>query len=74
MQGQSEVSYLKAQIDAESAAAWSALYGPAQIGGHDFITARYDRLGQLGDQLGRIVGADVATDIIAQSLDRHGPR
>jgi len=74
MQGQSEVTNLMAQIDAESAAAWSALYSPAQVGGHDFITVHYDRLGQLSDQLGRIVSEDVAIGIVARSLNRHGPQ
>jgi hypothetical protein len=71
---QSEVRWLMQQIDAESTAAWAALYGPATVARHDFIKARYDRLGELGNQLARITSEDTAIDVISQSLDRQAPQ
>ena len=75
LQGQSEVAHLMGQIDAECAAAWSALYGPSSgMARHNFIKARYDRLGQLGDELGQLVGEETAIDAITSSLDRLAPQ
>ena len=72
MKNQSNLGRIMAQIDAEAQAAWGALYGPS-LGNakHSFITARYDRLGQLHDQLAGIVGKGDATKAVADAMDRY---
>ena len=51
-ENQSEVARLRAQIQAESEAAYLGLYGPSLgITKHAFITARMERLGELHEQL-----------------------
>jgi len=74
MQGQSDIARLKAQIDAESAAAWNGLHGLGLVARHKFIHSKYERLGQLGDQLERIVGKDAAIDTIIDSMNKHSPQ
>lgn len=75
LHGQSDVAHLMQQIDAEAGAAWAALYGPSSgAARHDFIRARYDRLGQLSNELGRLVGKETAIDAISRSLDRQAPQ
>lgn len=68
---QSEVASIMAQIDAESEAMFRVLNGFSQTASHEFISARYNRLGQLGDQLGQYIGEDEAIGVIAKSIDRQ---
>jgi len=75
MSNQSEVAYIRQQIEAECFSAWQALYGTAQgTCSHNFIHARYENLGRLGDQLGQLVGEDTAIDIIADAMDSQAPQ
>jgi hypothetical protein len=68
----SDLARIVAQIDAEAQAAWNALYGPMQGNAkHAFITARYDRLGQLREQLTSIVGKEGAMRAVADAMDRY---
>jgi len=60
-----------ALIDAESASMFQALNGFSQTASHEIISARYDRLGQLGDQLGSLIGDDAAIGIISDAIDRQ---
>ena len=69
--GESEVANLMAQIDAESESMFQALNSFSQTASHQFISARYDRLGQLGDQLGKYIGEDAAIGIISDAIDRQ---
>ena len=67
----SEVANIMAQIDAESESMFQALNGFAQTASHESINARYDRLGQLGNQLGQYIGADKAIGIISDAMNRQ---
>jgi hypothetical protein len=72
MQGQSELGLLLQQIDAECAAAFQGLYGLASgVSQHDFINARYDRIGQLQGELEQLVGDDKAAQMVVERLDRQ---
>ena len=71
MHNQSEVAYLMQQIDQEWQAAFYGMHGLAQgISQHDFINARYSRIGQLQDQLAEHVGEEQAATLVVQSMDR----
>jgi hypothetical protein len=72
MKGQSELGLLLQQIDAECAAAFQGLYGLASgTSQHDFINAKYDRIGALQEELEQLVGEDKAAQIIVERLDRQ---
>jgi hypothetical protein len=69
----SDVARLLAQIDTEYAAAELGLHGLAQgTAQHEFINARYDRIGELQGQLGVLVGADEAARLVVERLDKSG--
>jgi hypothetical protein len=53
---QSEVARIRAQIEAECEGFKRGLQGYAITAKHQFIHARYERLGQLQDDLARHVG------------------
>ena len=72
MQGQSELGRLLQQIDNEWSSAFQGLHGLASgTAQHDFITARYNRIGQLQGELSQIVGEDKAIEMVAERLDRQ---
>jgi hypothetical protein len=72
MQGQSELGRLLQRIDAECSAAFQGLYGLASgTAQHDFINAKYDRIGQLQSELEQLVGDDKAIEMIIERLDRQ---
>ena len=58
---QSEVARIRAQIEAECEGMRRGLYGFAITAQHQFIHARYERLGQLQDELAAHVGEQEAT-------------
>jgi ribosome assembly protein YihI (activator of Der GTPase) len=66
----SEIGRLMALIDAEYYSAKQALYsvnlGTAK---HSFINARINRIGQLSDELGLLIGKDEALSIIVEQMD-----
>lgn len=68
----SEVARLLTQIAAEYEAAQRGLSGIAEgTARHAFISASYERMGELGDKIEEMVGArDVAWALIGQQLDR----
>lgn len=53
---QSEVARIRAQIEAECEGFRRGLHGYAITAKHQFIQARYERLGQLQEDLARYVG------------------
>jgi hypothetical protein len=66
----SEVARLRAQIDAEYAAAWTGLYGlSAGSTRHDFIQKRMERVGELGEQLIERIGKEAAIPLIVQAME-----
>jgi hypothetical protein len=68
---QSEIRELMQRIDLEIRAANNALYGLSQGGSkHEFITARYDRLGQCHEELIGIVGPQEAIKMIGERFDQ----
>ena len=67
----SEVADLMAQIDAESEAMFQALNGFSKMASHESINARYNRLGQLGNQLGKYIGKDAAIGVISDAMNRQ---
>jgi hypothetical protein len=64
MENLSEVARLRKQIDDEYAAAELALYGPAMVGGHDFITTHTANMCELIMQLGALVGNESMAQLI----------
>lgn len=68
----SEIAQLMQQIDAEWQAAFYGMHGLAQgISQHDFISARYSRIGELQNQLAEHVGEEQAATLVVQSMDRQ---
>ena len=67
----SEVARLKEQIDRETQAAFSALYGYADSSKHEYITARMEHLGILHDQLKTLIGEE-ADRFVLSSLQKEG--
>jgi hypothetical protein len=66
----SEVARLRAQIDAEYAAAWTGLYGlSAGSARHDFIQKRMERVAEIGDQLIERIGKEAAMPLILEAME-----
>jgi hypothetical protein len=75
-EGKSEVSRLRAQLDAECEAANRAMYGFAEVAKHAFITARMERVGEIHDQLQGLVGEQEAVEMLTVAMERkagHDP-
>src|SRR5712692_10373786 len=69
VQNQSEVARIRAQMEAEYAAAQRAMYGFAEVAKHEYITARMERVGELHDQLEELVGDD-AKRMLVEAMQR----
>ena len=70
MNGQSEVANLMAAIDKQNEAAYNALYGPAEgTAKHHIISARYEQIWQIKDQLAEHVGEEEAVRMVIQRLN-----
>jgi ABC-type Fe3+-citrate transport system substrate-binding protein len=67
---QSEVAALCARIQAEHEAAWQALYGYGYAAAHAFIHAKYERMGELVENLGYHVGEEAAMELLVRVLDQ----
>lgn len=66
----SEVANLMAAVDAQNRAAWNALYGLAEgTAQHKFITARYEEIWRIKDQLAEHVGEEQAVAMVMQRLN-----
>jgi hypothetical protein len=74
----SEVARLRAQIDAEYAAAFAGLYGlSAGSARHDFIHRRMERVAEIGEQLIERIGKEAAMPLILEAMEsgsRQGQR
>ncbi len=67
---QSEVANLMAAIDKQNAAAWNALYGPAEgTAKHHIISARYAEMWRIKDQLAQYVGEEEAVEMVIKRLN-----
>ena len=69
-QNRSEVARLKERLDEECAAAHQALYGYAQTGKHEYITARMENVGRVHDELIERIGQQEATEMLVKAMDR----
>jgi len=69
----SELARLMAQIDAENEAAHRALNDPSLgTAQHAFITARLERMGQLQEDLEKIVGHEKAAKLVVKAMEHKG--
>ncbi len=72
MQGFSEITLLKEQIDAEARAAQQGMYGLAQgVSRHQFITVRMERMGMLHERLESLIGSAEATKYLIDTIDKR---
>jgi hypothetical protein len=70
----SKIKSLREQIDTEYQAAQYGFTGPAQgISKHEFITKRMDRIGQIQEELEKVVGKEEAKRIIVEQLNKVDP-
>lgn len=69
MGNQSEVARLIQQIDAEYYSAQWGLSGYAEVARHEVINAKYERLGELVEQLGQHVGEEEAMGVLVKAMD-----
>lgn len=73
MSNKSDVARLLEQVGNEYTSAQQALYGLSEGSArHQFISARYDRIGELQGDLGKLVGHDDAARLIVEQLDKSG--
>lgn len=69
----SDVQRLLAEIDSQYQAAERGLHGLAQgTSQHAFITAKYNRIGELQGQLDNLVGHDQAMGLVIDRLNKSG--
>ena len=61
----SDVMRIREQIELECVAAKRGIDGIAQVGGHDFVTAKYRQLDVLHNELKKLVPEDQATEMLA---------
>ena len=66
----SELGRLREQIDEECSAAFQGLHGFSQMARHEFIHARYARIGQLQSNLAQLIGHDQAMEMVISSFDK----
>ena len=68
----SEVACLLAEINLQHEAAERGLSGLAQgAARHKFIAAKMERIGQIHEQLQRLVGPERATQLVTETLQTH---
>lgn len=67
---ESDVQRLLSQIDTEYTSAQQGLYGLAESARHAFITAKYNRIGELQEQLDDLVGHDQAMSLTIAQLNK----
>ncbi len=71
----SEVTCLLEQIKQQHEAAERGLSGLAQgTARHKFISARMERIGQIHEELQRLVGPEQATQLVTETLQTHASR
>jgi hypothetical protein len=67
----SELARLMAQLDLENEAARRALYDPSLgTAQHEFITARMERMGQIQEELEKLVGPEQAAMLVVKAMER----
>jgi hypothetical protein len=69
MENVSEIALLRRRIEEEYTAAQRALYAPAMIAKHEFITARMENMQKAHNELQKILGADEAIKLVASVLE-----
>jgi hypothetical protein len=69
MENKSEVARLRESIRLSYEAAQSALYDPAIVAKHEFITKRMENMQQAHTQLQAILGVEEAIRLVVQTLE-----
>ena len=71
----SEIACLLEQIKQQQEAAERGLSGLAQgTARHKFISAKMERIGQIHEELQRLVGPEQATELVTETLQAHASR
>lgn len=65
----SEVAQLRVRIEAEYIAAQRALYDPAMIAKHEFITKRMENMHKAHEELQTILGDEEAIKLVASIIE-----
>jgi hypothetical protein len=66
MENKSQVALLRQRIEDEYTAAQQALYAPAMVAKHEYISKRMENMQQAHEELKTLVGADEAIKLVAQ--------
>jgi hypothetical protein len=69
---QSEVARVKAEFELQNAAAQYALNGMSLgVAKHSFITSKLDRMGELHEEMKKIIGEEEAARFVVKTMN-HG--
>ena len=71
MQGQSELAQLLQIIGNEWSAAFQGLHGLSRMASHQFINARYSRIGESKSELVQLVDEDKAIALVVERLEKQ---
>lgn len=69
MENKGQIAQIRQRIEEEYMAAQQALYAPAIVARHDFITARMEGMQQAHTELQAILGDEEAIKLVASILD-----
>jgi hypothetical protein len=62
----SEIARLRRELEEQAQSAWRGLYGFAEVGKHQFITNKMERMGATWQALAKKVGLQEATRILIE--------
>jgi hypothetical protein len=68
MENKSQVAQIRQRIEEEYTAAQQALYAPAMVAKHDFITKRMENVQRAHAELQTIVGTDEAIKLVLETI------
>jgi hypothetical protein len=63
---ESEVAYLRRELEEQAQSAWLGLYGFAEVGRHQAVTSKMERMGEAFQALAEKVGLREATRILIE--------
>lgn len=66
----SEVAKMRRIIEQEAEALGHVFNGPSNMGGHDFVSARYRILDAQWEELAKQVGEQNATELMGMTLEK----
>lgn len=67
---QSEIAIICTSIEREYEAAWRALYEYTEVAAHQVINAKYERMGELMENLSCHVGKEEAAKILLRTMEK----